>query len=278
MRRLKRSKFTHFLIYKGSDIRPNLEIALGNLTEQIRTLDKSKVKVSGKCLNIKVFGLFDLCALNTVVGKQGSSATYFCPWTNCRLDHIRKHNNKEHSEKNCKDVSWLSMEDYVKNITHHSVEKLPEKATGKLFGSVVNENIVPLPNPSRYIPPLMHVIMGLGNQLFDELTSVAKKLDEKENRNENKQYKEQIETCLKDEIVEKEELEDMHANFNLARMVVINDLERIPFLMMGDEKGAEVIAKKNYTVKNSRQRRVKCDTEMCLIFPVDKENDWDEKN
>ena len=169
-------KIHPFLIYKGSDIRPNLEIALGNLTEQIRTLDKSKVKVSGKCLNIKVFGLFDLCALNTVVGKQGSSATYFCPWTNCRLDHIRKHNNKEHSEKNCKDVSWLSMEDYVKNITHHSVEKLPEKATGKLFGSVVNENIVPLPNPSRYIPPLMHVIMGLGNQLFDELTSVAKKL------------------------------------------------------------------------------------------------------
>ena len=54
------------------------------------------------------------------------------------------------------------MEDYVKNITHHSVEKLPEKATGKLFGSVINENIVPLPNPLRYIPPLMHVIMGLG--------------------------------------------------------------------------------------------------------------------
>ena len=122
----------------------------------------------------------------------------------------------------------------------------------------------------------MHVLMGLGNQLFDELTRVAKSLDDKENRNENKEYKENIETCLADERVEKEEKEDMHANFNLSRMVVINDLERIPLLMMGDEKGAEEIAKRNYSVKNSRQKRMKCDSEMCLIFPVDKDNDWDE--
>ena len=269
-------KIHPILIFKGSDIRPNLEIALGSLTEQIRILDKAKVKVAGKQLNIKVFGLFDLCALNTVVGKQGNSATYFCAWTNCRLDHIRNHNNKEHNEKNCKEVVFLSMEDYLKNITHHSVEKLPEKATGKLFGSVVNENIVPLPNPMRYVVPVMHVLMGLGNQLFDELTRVAKSLDDKENRNENKEYKENIETCLADERVEKEEKEDMHANFNLSRMVVINDLERIPLLMMGDEKGAEEIAKRNYSVKNSRQKRMKCDSEMCLIFPVDKDNDWDE--
>ena len=32
-------KIHPFLIYKGSDIRPNLEIALGPLTEQIRRLD-----------------------------------------------------------------------------------------------------------------------------------------------------------------------------------------------------------------------------------------------
>ena len=108
----------------------------------------------------------------------------------------------------------------------------------------------------------MHVVMGLGNQLFDELTRVAKSLDDEENRNENKEYKENIEICLADERVEKEEKEDMHANFNLARMVVINDLERIPLLMRGDEKGAEEVAKKNYSVKNSRRKRMKCDTDI----------------
>ena len=49
-------KIHPILIFKGSDIRPNLEIALGSLTEQIRILDKAKVKVGGKQLNIKVQG------------------------------------------------------------------------------------------------------------------------------------------------------------------------------------------------------------------------------
>ena len=270
-------KIHPILIYKGTDIRPNLEIALGHLTEQIRTLDKSKLKIAGKDLKIKVFGLLDLCALNTVVGKQSNSSTYFCAWTTCRLDHIRNHKTSEHNEKNCKEIVFLSMEDYVKNITHHSVEKLPEKQTGKLFGSVVNENIIPLPDPLRYIVPLMHVTIGLGNNLYDELTTVAKELDEKENRNENRAFKDNIENSLAEEYVAKEEKEDIHANCNLARMVVINDLERIPFLMIEDEKGAEEIARKNYSAKKSRRKRVTCGAEICLIFAIDMDNDWDEK-
>ena len=35
----------------------------------------------------------------------------------------------------------------------------------------------------------------------------------------------------------------MHANSNLAKMVAVNDSERVPFLMDGDEKKAEDIAK-----------------------------------
>ena len=270
-------KIHPFLIYKGSDIRPNLEIALGPLTEQIRGLEQSEVKIGGKSLKIKLFSMMDLCALNAVVGKQSNSSTYFCAWTNCRLDHIRNHKNKEHSEDNCKEVAFLSTDEYVKNITHHSIEKLPERQTGKFFGSVVKENIVPLANPLRYIAPLMHVVMGLGNDLYDELTRLVKDLDEKENRNENRQHKENIENSLAEENVAKEEKEDLHANYNLARMVIINDLERLPLLMVNDEKGAEEIAKRNYSGKKSRRKRVKCGTEMCLIFAVDMDNDWDEK-
>ena len=96
------------------------------------------------------------------------------------------------NEENRKEVTFLSTGDYVKNITHHSVEKLPARQTGKFFGSVVKENIVPLANPLRYIAPLMHVVMGLGNDLYDELTRLVKDLDEKENRNQNREYKEKI--------------------------------------------------------------------------------------
>ena len=266
-----------FLIYEGTDVRQNLEITLGGLTEQIRNLDKATVNIDGKSLEIKLYGLFDLCALNAVVGKQNHSSTYFCAWTSCQLDHIRNHKNVEHTESNCKEIVFLTMEDYVKNITHHSIEKVPESESGKLFGSTVKENIIPLPDMFRYIVPLMHVIMGLGNQVFNDLNRVVKELDEKENRIENKEYKAKIKSTLSEKYVEKEEKEDCHANNNLARMVVINDLERIPLLIAGDEKGAEEVAKRNYTTKKSRRKRVKCDAELCLIFPIDMDNDWDEK-
>ena len=130
-------KIHPFLLFEGHDVRNNLEISLGGLTEQIRQIDKANVSIDGKLLKIKIYGLFDLCALNTVIGKQNHSATYFCAWTNCKLDHIRNHKNVEHTESNCKDIIFLTMDDYLKNITHHSIEHLPERKSGKQFGNTI---------------------------------------------------------------------------------------------------------------------------------------------
>ena len=69
---------------------------------------------------------------------------------------------------------------------------------------------------SRYMVPLIHVVMGLGNQVYNELNRVVKDLDEKENRMENKDYKAKLEGTLSEKYVKKEEKEDMHANNNLA--------------------------------------------------------------
>ena len=93
-------KIHPFLLFEGHNVRNNLEISLGGLTEQIRQTDKANVSIDGKLLKIKIYGLVDLCALNTVIGKQNHSATYFCAWTNCKLDHIRNHKNVEHTESN----------------------------------------------------------------------------------------------------------------------------------------------------------------------------------
>ena len=93
----------------------------------------------------------------------------------------------------------------IKNITHHSIETAPESESGKLFGSTIKENIIPLPDVFRYVVPLMHCIMGLGNQVYNELNRVVKELDEKENGIENKAYKANIESTLSENFVEKEE-------------------------------------------------------------------------
>ena len=41
--------------------------------------------------------------------------------------------------------------------------------TGKDFCSVINQNLIPLIDIFRFVPPLLHIIMGLGNNILTEL-------------------------------------------------------------------------------------------------------------
>ena len=56
---------------------------------------------------------------------------------------------------------------------------------------------------------------------------------------------------LKNLYVDKEELEDKE---NLAKMVLINDPERVLLLKEGKMQEAEVVAKKNYEKSKKRKR------------------------
>ena len=69
-------------------------------------------------------------------GKQGSSASFFDPWTNVKLDHIRNHSGKEHTSEACKDITFIEMKSMDKHFTHHAVEAGNMRKTGKFFGSV----------------------------------------------------------------------------------------------------------------------------------------------
>ena len=83
-----------FIIYERSDLRTNLEVVFSSFTEQILSLEGSIIKINGRDLIIEQFGVFDLCALNCIIGKQNQSATYPDAWTNARLDHLQNHNGK----------------------------------------------------------------------------------------------------------------------------------------------------------------------------------------
>ena len=114
-------KIHPFLIYEGTDVRPNLEIALGGLTEQIRNLEGKEVTINGEIVKIKMYALFDLCALNCLVGKQNHSSTFPCAWTSVSKDHLQNHSGNEHIPSKCQDIKFLSMEEYERNLTHHLV-------------------------------------------------------------------------------------------------------------------------------------------------------------
>ena len=166
-------KLHPFCLYEGSDARQNLENTLGKYTEEIRSMEGKEVSIGGKIVKLKLHALFDLSALNSIVGKQNHSSTFPCAWTNVSKDHLSSefHKGKPHISSECSDIRFLNQQDYETNLTHHFVRQEGKKSTKnvKETGSVVASNILPLKNIFRYVPPLMHIVMGLTNDVLKEL-------------------------------------------------------------------------------------------------------------
>ena len=259
-----------FIIFEGTDARENLEVTLGRLSKQISDLEGDTVVVDGKTLKLKQFGVFDLCALNTILGKQNHSATYFDAWTDCTLKHIRNHSGHIHTTSSCKDIKFLSLKDIETNLTNHSLNSMPQRKTGNQYGNVIGENLLPLENIFRYIPPLMHIIMGLGNDVLKELKRVVIELDENESESQN--ILSEIDDNIKNLYDEKEELETRHTDNSLDKVIAENDLERICHISNNRIQEASEIAKKRYKKVKSKKKKQDCDSEFCLVFPCDKEN------
>ena len=243
-----------FLIYEGTYVRSNLEVTLGRLTRQFIELEGATILVDGKTLKITQFGVFDLCALNCIIGKQNHSSTYFGAWTNCTTQHIRTHSGKIHTPSACgKNISFLSLKDIENHLTHHSLDSLPQRKTGNLHGNVVGENLLQLKNIFRYIPSLMHIIMGLGNDVLNELKKTVINLDNDESDNDVIKFN--VTEDIKKLYCEKELLSIRHGNNNLDKYVAENDLERLPYLLSNSEKEAEKVAKKRYSKSKTKAKK-----------------------
>ena len=237
------------------------------------------MKLQEKQIPLELFALFDLAALNSIVGKQNHSASYPCVWTNVSKSHLQSefHKDKPHTCKNCQDVNIVKLSDYEHNLESGSGEQ-PMSKTGKIFGSVVAHNLLPLCDVFKYIPPIMHVIMGLTNDTLNELKAVVRKLDD---NIENRTHFDGHHTMIKEKLLEMhdevENLEAFQSNIMLADMVVQNDLKRIPLILAGSMKDAENVAKENYSSKRNSKEKPQCDAALCIIFDCDVINEWDEE-
>ena len=138
-----------FLLFEGSDCRKNMEITMGDFTEAYRNLIDQKVQINKSDVIIKTYSLFDLSALNCLIGKQNHSATFPCAWTNVSKDHLSSniHSCMEHTMKMCTDIKFLNIyNDYEVNIAKHVVNSKGKNMTktGKEFGSIISNNLVPM--------------------------------------------------------------------------------------------------------------------------------------
>ena len=73
LNRKERSTVLHpILLFEGSDCQANLEMTLGKFIESVRQMEGKSVVFNNVEVKIKLYGLFDLAALNTIVGKQSA--------------------------------------------------------------------------------------------------------------------------------------------------------------------------------------------------------------
>ena len=101
-------------------------------------------------------------------------------------------------------MKFVSLDELEKHFTHHAVEKGKTSGmnkTGKDFFSVINQNLIPLKDIFHFVPPLLHIIMGLGNNIFTELTNEIVTLDKNEfgivNDTNSENIKEHFHYCIK---------------------------------------------------------------------------------
>ena len=212
-------------MYEGTDNRENLQKTLGQLTQDIRSLEGSTIKVHDKEYIIKLYCLFDLCALNSVLGKQNHSATFPDAWTDVSKDHLslKSHNGTPHTPETCSGIRFMNLEDLASNYTQHTVKAGQPSGlnkTGRDFGSVIHHNLLPIEDLFRCIPPLLHIVMGCGNDTFLKLKIDVMQLDVDETGvvNDDK-YIEKINNSSKNIYEQKETLESEFNDIQVAHMI-----------------------------------------------------------
>ena len=271
-----------FLLYEGSDNRKNLEMTLGVYTETIRSMEGDTLAINDENVKLTLYGLFDLAALNTIIGKQNHSSTYPCAWTNVSKDHLKSENHKHkyHTENDCDEVEFLSLEDYANFLTKHAfkTKKTELAKTGKHFGSVVAHNLMPFENILRYIPPLMHIIMGEANNILKELKQATIDADNSSPNVQGNSQCQKVQEELKQMYDEKETLEADWNNLNFSEMVLLTDIQRLNHLNQGNTKEASKCVTEIFDkFKRGSNPKLQCDAEICLLFANDVRAELDAK-
>ena len=250
------------VLFEGTDNYHNLNVTVGTLRDQIKQLNKSKIKVNDKFVEFNMKTIVDGSALSTLMGKQGASATALCTWTNVTLEHLRNHKKKNHTPTNCPEIKYLTKDDYRENLLNNAVEvskrgkqqgREAYKTKGKHHGNVIGNPIIDLEDPLENVPAWMHISMGLTNDTLEEFDKEVKQEDEKT----------KDEDCVDENKVKKlKELEDDLNDFKeeyeeqfIAASMTLSDKRRLQFIRLNNESKAEEEANKSYTIKTKKRKK-----------------------
>ena len=274
------------LIFEGTDNYENMNSTLGTLSVDIKKLNGTTITVGDKTFKLKFKTVLDGSAVNTVMGRQTSSANKPCVWTDVTKEHLSKENHagKDHNPENCPEINFTFKDEYRDNLKNNLIKTVKNgkqvtrqtlKNLGKEHGNVIGSPIIDLPEPLDNSPTVMHIVNGLLNDTLDEEFKDIAEEDKKEYNFDNRD-----DTKVKrmEELEEKrEELEIELDEITLAASVHSSDIKRFEMIKT-NIKDAEEEANKCWTKQaQNKERKKNCTAYQCVIFPVDETNKYDPK-
>ena len=152
---------------------------LGTLSVDIKKLNGTTITVGDKTFKLKFKTVLDGSAVNTVMGRQTSSANKPCVWTDVTKEHLSKenHGGKDHNPENCPEINFTFKDEYRDNLKNNLIKTVKNgkqvtrqtlKNLGKEHGNVIRSPIIDLPEPLDNSPTVMHIMNGLLNDTLDE--------------------------------------------------------------------------------------------------------------
>ena len=144
----------------------------------MESLQSHIFEVNGSKYKIRAVAVYDMSEQDTVLGKQNSGSNLPCSKCLITRDHMREQTGVPHSKETCCKFPAKTMEYYItrgRKADEGNLETARKK--GKDNCNVIGRPLYNFQSIEDFIDPLLHIEMGLGNDLLRYLREFCQKLD-----------------------------------------------------------------------------------------------------
>ena len=263
-----------FLIYEAADTHYNSIPIYLEMRDQI-DLVKDKVFTvtdeEGKeeKYKVRLVGIYDMSEQDTILGKQNSSSSLPCSKCKITLKHMKSesdaHERGHPHTSECCNFEVKELDEFYENFGRKNDEGDINQARkkGKDNMNVVHRPLLNFQSIKDFIDTLLHILMGLVNDLLKMLKEECRKFDEVEEtpRDLEKEVRDKSQEMLEKEYARQYTMDGTKQFKNMVK--------RFPLVVENKMDKARQVASEYHNEEPSLRQSLTCQSKHCLLFPID---------
>ena len=272
-----------FLIYEAADTIDNSGIIYHSVREQFEILNNTIFSVNGSNYKVECYGVYDLSEQDMILQKQNSSSTLPCSKCKVTRNHLKAEDDQKFNgwkkgdahdpnDENCCQKEKKDIIEFYEKNGRKAAEGDSDKARklGKDNENVIGRPLFPYKSTDDLIDPLLHIVMGLGNDNIKHLKKDCDAMDEIDGSTSKK--REEAEKLMEEAHRRASQQEEsLELNKKISSLLYDMQRNRLDLVRTGDIDGARKAAGKYHRVASINRKDTEvCASEHCLVFPVDK--------